>query len=857
MGRQVSILTVAILAEKPSASRNFAKALGGMSGTYDGESYTIVASRGHLYEYVDPGVQVPAHKSWRLSDLPWNASDFEWKREARGQVRDVLKTLKAAFAAADEICIATDDDPTGEGELLAWEIIDELGFAHGKNKRFSRMFFEDESAAEVRRAFSERKPIDSMEADPDYVKATYRSQWDFLSMQFTRAATLLGDGCSVLRQGRLKSAMVRLVGDQLDAIDAYEPIPSYSNRFRDENGNVYVSAKEPAYGKREEVPVDQYTRAHVVVDSKTRKRTAPQKLIDLARLSALLAQKGISAKDTLDTYQKLYEAQIASYPRTEDKCITIEQFNEMLPKVDAIAALVGVDSSLLTHREPRPTHVKSGMAHGANRPGKVVPASLGSLRQYGPGAVEIYTVLAKNFLAMFAEDYEYEQQKGHLQEYPDFKGTCNVPLVWGWKAVSSDASDDDIDADAPDKGLGTMADPFVHEGFPPKPAYPTMKWLMTQLEKHDVGTGATRTSTYADVTKQNTKYPLLLEKKGGRIEMTQYGKMSHGLLPGTHIGDLALTERLMGEMRDVADGKLDPDEGLSRVATYVADDIQTMKTNASKMRETLGVTMQSDRETASGTWNGTDVTFTRTFGGHRFTDDEVAALLAGDAITFQATAKSGNPYTAAGLLAKQTYNGHHYVGFKLDFDLVDDSKRPVPDAWCGHSFTADEKATLESGGRVHVDDAVSKKTGKTFSCDVLFKAGRIEPQFESSANGVPASWCGHSFTPQEKRDLEAGRDIHIDDAVSKKTGKTFSCDLVWGEREDGTVGITPSFASGGVPASWCGHTFTAAEKKVLESGENVHIEGAVSKAGKVFSCDVAYEQREDGKMGIVPKFDRR
>ena len=50
---------IGILAEKPSASRNFAKALGGMSGTYQGQQYMIVASRGHLYEFMDPEKQVP------------------------------------------------------------------------------------------------------------------------------------------------------------------------------------------------------------------------------------------------------------------------------------------------------------------------------------------------------------------------------------------------------------------------------------------------------------------------------------------------------------------------------------------------------------------------------------------------------------------------------------------------------------------------------------------------------------------------------------------------------------------------------------------------------------------------------
>lgn len=44
---------IGILAEKPSAARNFAKALGGSAtgGTYNGEQYIIVAAAGHLYEF--------------------------------------------------------------------------------------------------------------------------------------------------------------------------------------------------------------------------------------------------------------------------------------------------------------------------------------------------------------------------------------------------------------------------------------------------------------------------------------------------------------------------------------------------------------------------------------------------------------------------------------------------------------------------------------------------------------------------------------------------------------------------------------------------------------------------------------
>ena len=89
------------------------------------------------------------------------------------------------------------------------------------------------------------------------------------------------------------------------------------------------------------------------------KQTAPPRLLDLAALSARLSSRGFKAKDVLAVYQKMYEAQVVSYPRTEDKVITPEQFNELLPKIDQIAGVVGVNPSVLTHRSPRSTHVNT------------------------------------------------------------------------------------------------------------------------------------------------------------------------------------------------------------------------------------------------------------------------------------------------------------------------------------------------------------------------------------------------------------------------------------------------------------------------------------------------------------------
>jgi DNA topoisomerase-3 len=568
---------VGILCEKPSAARNFAKALGGNAGVFSGEQYQIVAARGHLYGFADPSQMVSPelgakYKSWNLSNLPWDIGEFDWKRRCKKDAAELLKQLKTALFSCSEIAIATDVDPSGEGELLAMEILIELGLTR---KKLTRMYFVDESEKEIQKAFLQRKIIPDVDKDADYGKALFRAKFDFLTMQFTRIATNCGDGVSVLRQGRLKSAMVKIVGDGLKAVSNYKKIPSYQNKFRDENGNIFTSADEPSFANKSDVPA-KYGRSIAVVKSTERKTAPPKKLLDLAALSATLSAKGTKAQDVLSVYQKMYEAGIVSYPRTEDKVVSPEQFAELLPLADKIAALVGVDARLLTHKKPRDSHVKAGGAHGANRPGLKVPQNLETLKTYGDCAADIYLLLAKSYLAMLAEDFEYDCQIGFVMDYPDFKTCINIPVKPGWKAVFSD-SDDDKETPI-SKSFGKVAEPFVCECFPPKPPNPSMKWLMQQLEKYDVGTGATRTSTYAEVTSEKAKFPLLSEKKG-RLSMTNFGEMSYTLLPGTKIGEIALTEELMRDMREIAAGKAQPETCLLKVAEYVKHDLRVMSEN--------------------------------------------------------------------------------------------------------------------------------------------------------------------------------------------------------------------------------------------------------------------------------------
>lgn len=719
-----------ILCEKPSAARNFGKAFGGGKGKFNNEDYVIVNALGHLYEFAQPDDMVAEnfvskYKSWDISNLPWNENDFSWKRVKKDKVNDVLKNIKSVLGICDEIAIATDVDPTGEGELLAYEILIELKL---DKKKISRMYFDDESVSSLQKAFRERKRISDFYGNPDYIKALYRSKFDYLTMQFTRIATTCGDGRSVVRQGRLKSAMVSIVGDGLAAVNSYKKIPFYSNRFKDENGNVYTNPDEPVFKTKDEVP-NKYQSSPVILDKTERKSTPPKRLLDLAGLSSILAPKGYKAKTVLDTYQKMYEAQIVSYPRTEDKVISPEQFNDLLPLANKIADVAGVDKSLLTHRIPRSTHVKAGGAHGANRPGPNVPLSLDSLKSYGECAPAIYELLAKSYLSMLAEDYTYDSEQGHLEKYPEFKAKSAIPVKAGWKAVFDDKDDDENTGS--DKHLGKNAAPFVYEGFPPKPPVPTMKWLMSQLQKHDVGTGATRTSTYADVTSDKSKYPLLIDKKG-KITMAECGEISYKLLPGTHIGSIALTEEMQQDMRDIAAGRTNPNECLHKIAGYVIDDLKTMTSNGQTIKKKAGNNMANTKEKYEGTFNGKKVSFNRDFRGHRFTDEECEALCEGKEIeVLGLVAKSGNTYGVKGRLNDNLeFNGHTYTGFEQLGFVNSNNNGGVPSSWCGHKFTDEEKNNLESGCEIYVENLKSK-AGKIFSANLKYdkEEKKIVPRF--------------------------------------------------------------------------------------------------------------------------------
>ena len=814
-----------ILTEKPSAARNFAKALGGDNGSFNGQPYKIHALRGHLLEYVEPHQMVAddlkdTYKSWEPGDMPWDETKLQWQKGARksknmrtGKVETTASLIQATKAAAQgcsAIVIATDVDPSGEGQLIGWEVIQAIGWK-GAVKRLN---FVDESEKRLQEGFKNIVDLPAFHQDGEYLKADARSRWDFISMQLTRlstrAAQAQGYNVKVVRQGRLKSVMTKLVADQLARVKAYKKVPYFEVKYTDDMGNVFARKYEDGdawrYADKAQAEADMrhFTpNSAVVIDSTTRKESAPGKLLDLGALSSILSAKGFKPKEVLATYQKMYEAKIVSYPRTEDKVISTEQFNEMLPLVDRIADLVGADKSLLTHRTPRKTHVKDGAAHGANRPGLVVPASLSALSQYGASAEMIYVTLAKNFLAMFGENYVFDAVKGHIQDHPAFVASVTVPVKPGYKAIfDAEAESTDEESDEKiSKGLGQTATPNVAEGVNKKPATPTQKWLNSQLGKYDVGTGATRVSTLSDITNGQTA---LLTESRGKLGLTPTGEVAAALLDGARIADPGETEALFKQMKLVGQLKADPRQLVATATAVVKHDKEVFYRNAEKLHATIGkpegdMARAAQKPKATGVFapTGETVTFNKEWGGYAFTDADIQALLAGQEIAFTATTKTGNQMKVEGKLGQGEFKGKSYWGFqRKEADDFTAQTAPFPATWSGYTFTKDDEHRLRSGEKIQIR-AVSKKSGNPFEVKVTFelvesmykgnktRQWKIQPHFDEpndpskyTRKDAPfkAEVGGYMLTPEEVAAVRRGEKVMVS-PKSKKTGKKYTCNV--------------------------------------------------------------------------------
>lgn len=811
-----------ILAEKPKAASEFAEVLGGRTGTVGSDTYEIVHSHGHLLTLKDPGDQVTEDKRARYDDwssfkpYPWNLQDFAWRKQfIDADSKETAMNIKNASLDKDVIVIATDCDPSGEGDLLAWEIINAIGW----HKRVYRANFS--SQQEIKEAIINRTEIEQLH-NGEYLEAISRQRFDFGSLQLSRIAKLamIQAGYTdtpVIRLGRFKSAIVMLIYKQWQKIKSYVRKPFYEVKYVDGNGNIFKRDYQEGDNWRFENKNDaiadskNYLPDTVALDSSVTKKQEPPKLINLMDLATLLSKQGYSLAQVESTYQKMYENDYVSYPRTEDTKVDIKDFNKLLPLTDQIASAIGVDSNLLTHRTARKKFLTEKADHGANRPGLKVPTNLDEIRsKFGDCGVAIYQQLAKSWLAIMCEDCVYEQQKAHLANHPEFTSTTNIPKQLNYKLVFNEKSleDDDSSKQGNEHGFTSTAKSEVSEGANPAPAKPTLSFLKNFLNKENIGTGATRVNTLKLMSDKKDK-TALLSVKNNQYHLTYCGLASALLTENCEISNPIVTKQLLEYIELVKTFKQPSAKVPTLMTKIVEHDLPIIRHNSAKLSTNLELKklyekIPKGKPRISGVYipTGKLISFSGEFSNHTYTEQEQQELLAGKEIRINCETKHGTKIIVTGKLGSKNYKGKEFWGFVFDKNKVEYAPDDMhttgvfaptgetirfKNVWVNHKFTPQEQQQLLNGNVIKfpmkTDSGVESIVSGKLAHQVYEKGKNKIPfwgflkqnmQITSDPNhttGVFAptgqtikfknAWSTHKFTSQEQQELLAGKKIRI------------------------------------------------------------------------------------------------
>lgn len=900
-----------IINEKPSQYQAFSKALGGVDGEFDGYQYHLMHLFGHILGLPVPEMTAKNNAKQLVGSFsntentPWHYQWFDFSKRALKDknfasiIQDVQDYLNQGYIPV----IASDIDDSGEGDLLVREVLNYVGYT-GKTYR---EYHDDETEISVRNALRQKALKVVTLEDPAYRKSNARTNMDYLTQQLTRVATkrVVDAGytlpvktvkvgrknkrvMNVVPMGRLKSVILREIGDQEKRIKAYKPSSVFESRYK--LGDLVLSAKDmPQFKTKAEWKHDDLPNESTVKEVGQKKgRTLPPKAYSLSQVAGEMAKYGMKGKQVIDLFQKMYEAHYLSYPRSEDNFISPEQFVKATNQLDNVLDLLGLPRAAFTHREPRPQYVHTGSSHGALRYGAVLPNSMQELvDKFGKHADDLWRVVSERFVQMYLEDTEWIKYTYETVDTPKpFTGSVRVVTKQG----VIDPDEKEKPSSLPD--LRNKAQLYAHELKSTRPQKTTAKWLYKQLEKDGVGTGATRVQTTAAMCGAKNNAPI---NESRELTLSPLGWVGYRFALITKIGSVEGTKYLAGLIDGVAKGG-SYDDAYSEFDNVMAQDVQSLKEGAVELDDT-GL---EKKEYIEGVWNGQNVRVNRTFAGHRFTDDEVTKLLNGEEIEIEANGKNG-PMQLVGKLANLEYNGNPYVGF--------DARRAgyATGTWNGktvtikasymdHKFTQDELNALFAGQEIqietHQDDKTYNLTGKLeeqvfnnngkdirfvgFKAHFPLKPGHVRVHWQGRDVVIKGSYMDHKFTDDELTKLSNGETINIethkDDKTYKLEGKLEDQTFTQNGKTYKFVGFKAYFPlkPGYTRGVWRGHDvtfkgsfgdhkFTQAELDELLAGHNIEF-AFTTKSGKQMTvhgklANKTYEGHSF--VGFEPEFDKK
>ncbi len=681
------------IAEKKDVARKLSKVLCAFEDRQDyfeGSGYCITWCQGHLLE-----LRVKESEgAWSLAVLPILPERFELGPISKGRAKDGtyiedagckhrLYVIRQLMQKCESVICCT--DAAREGQLIFENVYRYIGI----RKPCKRLWISDLTEKSIKKGFA------SLGDNDDYADlgkaARLRAEGDWLvGINATRAFTLTSGAERPLSLGRVQTPTLCMICQRYEENKNFISTPFWTLSGETSKGVPFkyrcekrFLAKEDGVSVRDAVLRDGILTVETVTTE--RKNEDAPLLHDIASLQKVANSKyGLTAKQTLDAAQALYEKQLISYPRTGSRFISEEVFQDVPEILDALSShpVYGEDAKRiaagsLNRRSVNETKVTDH--HGLIVMGRLPKTDLPVVES------QVYELVLVRFLEAFAPVCVADVTTvGMTSGGENFVAKGRREISLGWRAVCKDGEGGDVNIDEVDSIEMTMNPlPHMEEGekipigklelemdmTKPKPLL-TDATLLSCMENAGkriedksigkalkgigIGTAATRDSVIEEII--NRKYVFRDKKK---LVPTDLGLSVYHAVLDKEIANVEMTAKWEMSLNDIADGDIAAADtflsGIKEYATEITNEIkmaEDIKELGAKAQNASVLCPSCRKPVRLGEWGGKCACGTslwRTISGKRLSDEQMKQLYEGGRTGVIAgfKGKKGNTFSAA------------------------------------------------------------------------------------------------------------------------------------------------------------------------------------------------------------------
>lgn len=306
-----------VIAEKPSVSKSIAKVIGAYrqeDGYLEGGDCVVSWCLGHLAEYAAPEHYDERYENWRFEDLP--ILPVEWKLLVHNTKKPQFNVLRKLLRSKKFDYVVNACDAGREGEAIFRRVY----ALAGSKLPIKRLWISSMEDAAIQQGFENLR--DGAAYDNLFAASECRAKADWLiGMNGTRAFTKKYGRKQTI--GRVQTPTLAMLTERQTKIQNFVKEPYYKVELS--GGDMVAVSEQMAQEHDADTMQAACDGQCAVVGSIERKRVEkkPPKLYDLTTLQREANRYyGLTASQTLQALQELYEEKLVTYPRTDSQFVT-------------------------------------------------------------------------------------------------------------------------------------------------------------------------------------------------------------------------------------------------------------------------------------------------------------------------------------------------------------------------------------------------------------------------------------------------------------------------------------------------------------------------------------------------------